>query len=77
MNSVETVLQILNFNLSLASDMHSMILSHDAGQWQPATAWAQPHHHKGKQLILYSAFIVLGDFAQLANVSVLSMLKID
>ena len=37
----------------------------------------QPHDHEGKQLMLYSVFIVFDDFAQLwANVSVLSTFKV-
>lgn len=74
-NPVETILGSSNFDLSLARDVR-YVCSHDTGQRPPAIAWDQPGNRKNKQLVLYSAFIVLGDFAQLyTTISVLSMLK--
>lgn len=54
-----------------------MILFCDTEQWQRAIASIWPHSHMFKQLILYSIFNVLEDFAQLQDsVSVLSTFKI-
>ena len=45
--------------------MLGMTPFHDAGQGQQTEAPSQPHSDKSKQMILYSTFTMLADFAQL------------
>lgn len=44
--------------------LYGVILSHDAGEQQRATAPSQPCDHRVKLLTLHSVFVVLDDLLQ-------------
>lgn len=56
MHSMQTVLQILNFDLSQIYQ-NAIRHSRDTRQWQRAVALSQSCDHKGKQPILYGVVL--------------------